>query len=408
MEPVTHVLTGACLARAGLNRRAAYATLAMAIAAELPDIDVLWGFRGPVAAFQHHRGITHTFIGVPFEAALVVGFCYAVHLWRARRHRTRPATAPIPADPTTSHRERPLTAAPVRWGRLYGFAVLALLSHLLLDYTNNYGLRPFFPFNPHWYAASIVFIFDPLLFAFLVVGLVAPWIFRIVSAEVGARRQPFAAPGWADAALLLVVGLWGVRWVEHDRAVQLAMSQSLEAPPTPAEEAQTPAANSAPTPAWTPALPTFLSARRALANPDPLSIFRWYTVTDFGPIYQLERADTSLQTLVATEGTYAKPAPSAAIRAAEGSQLGRAYLDWSPMPILTLDSSPGAVEQAMADADVPAPRGGSIVIFRDPRFMGVFPWRTGGRTPPLTGVVVVDAQQHVVRQSMDGHNQPAN
>ena len=26
--------------------------------------------------------------------------------------------------------------------------MVALLSHLLLDWTNNYGVRPFFPFNP--------------------------------------------------------------------------------------------------------------------------------------------------------------------------------------------------------------------------------------------------------------------
>ena len=42
MEPVTHVLTGACLARAcGFNRKARYATLAMAIAAEIPS-DLPW------------------------------------------------------------------------------------------------------------------------------------------------------------------------------------------------------------------------------------------------------------------------------------------------------------------------------------------------------------------------------
>lgn len=56
MEPVTHLLTGACLARAGFNRKAAYATLAMVLAAEVPDLDMLWAIKGPVAAFQHHRG----------------------------------------------------------------------------------------------------------------------------------------------------------------------------------------------------------------------------------------------------------------------------------------------------------------------------------------------------------------
>ena len=49
MEPVTHFLTGACLARSGFNRRTAYATLAMTLAAEAPDMDVFWGLRGPVA-----------------------------------------------------------------------------------------------------------------------------------------------------------------------------------------------------------------------------------------------------------------------------------------------------------------------------------------------------------------------
>ena len=52
MEPVTHFLTGACLGRTGFNRRTAYATLAMTLAAEAPDLDVFWGFRGPVAGFR--------------------------------------------------------------------------------------------------------------------------------------------------------------------------------------------------------------------------------------------------------------------------------------------------------------------------------------------------------------------
>jgi len=67
MEPITHFLTGACLARAGFNRKAAYATLAMTLAAEAPDLDTLWSAGGPVAAVQHHRGITHTLVGLPFE-----------------------------------------------------------------------------------------------------------------------------------------------------------------------------------------------------------------------------------------------------------------------------------------------------------------------------------------------------
>ncbi len=84
MEPVTHFLTGACLGRSGFNRKTAYATLAMTLAAEAPDLDVLWGLRGPVAGFQHHRGITHTFLGAPFVALAVTG---VVWLWHRSRRR---------------------------------------------------------------------------------------------------------------------------------------------------------------------------------------------------------------------------------------------------------------------------------------------------------------------------------
>src|SRR5271170_7327918 len=82
MEPITHLMTGAVLARTGFNRKAAYATLAMTIAAEAPDLDTLWSIDGPIAAFQHHRGITHTFVGLPFEAAVIVGGFWLFHRWR--------------------------------------------------------------------------------------------------------------------------------------------------------------------------------------------------------------------------------------------------------------------------------------------------------------------------------------
>ncbi len=409
MEPVTHLLTGACLARAGLNRRAAYATLAMAIAAEFPDIDTLWGLRGSVDAFQHHRGITHTFLGIPFEAAIILAIVYGIHRWRAVRYANR--KPPVTVDDHVAI-ERPLTAAPVRWGVLYGCCILALLSHLLLDYTNNYGLRPFFPFNPHWYAASIVYIFDPVIFALLLLGLVLPSIFRLITSEVASRRQRFTGTGWPIAALLLIVVFWAARWAEHDRAMQLAMSQSLEAPPPPDTSGQNAptSADQDPSDATSQQnqqpIPKYLSARRALANPDPLSIFRWYTVTDFGPVYQLERADTRAQTVEATEGTYSKPVQTAAIIAAENTKLGRAYLDWSPMPILGTDTSRGALENSMADANEAPLQRGTVVTFRDPRFMGVLPWHSAADSTPLSGFVVVDEQNRAVLESMGRHPEP--
>ena len=53
MEPITHFLTGACLSRAGLNRKTGLATLTLVLASEMPDIDVVWYLGGSVAGLQH-------------------------------------------------------------------------------------------------------------------------------------------------------------------------------------------------------------------------------------------------------------------------------------------------------------------------------------------------------------------
>ena len=388
MEPVTHILTGACLSRTGLNRRAAYTTLAMAIAAELPDIDTLWSLRGSVAGFQHHRGITHTFVGIPFEAALVVAAIYGLHRWRTARaqratpllHASQDDHIPVP---------HPLTAAPVRWGLLYLFTLLALLSHLLLDYTNNYGIRPFFPFNPHWYAASIVFIFDPLIFLLLLAAFVLPAIFGLVGSEVGARQQPFRGRSLAIAALLAIVALWTLRTVEHNRAIQLAQAQSIaapsESPSAPTSDSQNASVPDAAAPSEPP-LQTYLTPQRVLASPDPLSPFHWSVATDYGPFYQLAEIDTRNGLVRAAYRTLLKPSRSAAVLAAEGSTLGRAFIDWSPMPLV--------------ETSAPEPGAPRVVTFRDPRFMGG--WLHEHSTTPLTATVELDSDNHVIQQAMDG------
>jgi hypothetical protein len=69
------------------------------------------------------------------------------------------------------------------------------------------------------------------------------------------------------------------------------------------------------------------------------------------------------------------------------------------MPVLSVDNSRAAVEQAMTDANEPSVPGGTVVTFRDPRFMALL----NGAPGPLTGVVVLDAQNRVVLESMSGH-----
>ena len=195
------MLTGACMSRAGFNRKTAYATLTMLLAAEVADCDLLWEIKGPIAGFQHHRGITHSFVGVPFIAAATLAGVYLLHRWWLGRRRPRPG---YPA---------------VRWGLLYWLALLAGLSHLLLDYTTAYGIRLFEPFNYRWYSWDIMFIIEPVMLAVLILGLAVPWLLGLVNQEIGARNKGPGGRGGAIFALICVVGLWGYRDFQHRRAL---------------------------------------------------------------------------------------------------------------------------------------------------------------------------------------------
>src|ERR1700690_791364 len=92
LEPITHFLTGACLGRAGFNRKTALATATMTLAAEAPDIDIVGNFKDPVFGFAHHRGFTHSFLGIALVSAIVVGLMYGV--WRLGGRKTKDPNLP--------------------------------------------------------------------------------------------------------------------------------------------------------------------------------------------------------------------------------------------------------------------------------------------------------------------------
>jgi inner membrane protein len=324
MEPVTHFLTGACLARCGLNRKTGYATLAMTLAAEAPDMDVLWGLRGPVALFAHHRGITHTFLGAPFVALAVTG---VVWLW----HRSR--------------RRQP--SVPPRWGWVWSLSWLAVLSHIFLDWTNNYGVRPFFPFNPRWYSLDIASIIEPVIFVALLLGLVIPAILGLADREMGAGKPLFRGRGWAIAALWLIGIALGVRWVEHHRALHLISDTRFGDQ-------------------------TML---RAGAEPYPGNPFHWFAIVETVAYYQTGSVNTRTETVVTSDqdDVLFKPPVTPATTAAKDSWLGRVYLDWARFPLVT---DRGSANLVASDELAPEPLD-TAIQFRDVRF--AYPLLSRGR-----------------------------
>ena len=314
MEPITHFLTGACLGRAGLNRKTALATLTLTLAAEAPDLDVVAGIaRGPTFGFAHHRGFTHSFLGVPLDALLVVGFVYLFWLLRGRKTN----------DPNL----------PPRWTLLFLYACLAGLSHILLDFTNNYGVRPFWPFSEKWYSWDIVFIFEPVMFTFLLLGLIVPSLFALIDTEIGARRQgrPRGRSA-ATVALLGVVLLWGLRDYEHRRAVNALDARTYNG----------------------------VDPLRVSAYPKWIDPFHWYGVVETSAFFALAPVN-SLTPEVDPEGEMEiryKPDETPVTLAAKNSYAGRVFLDWAKYPITETEI-------------LQPPQQGYNVQFQDLRFAGI-------------------------------------
>ena len=374
MEPLTHFLTGACLGRAGLNRKTAHATLAAVLAAEAADIDIFWSMAGPVEELKRHRGITHTLIGAPFVAGAVVGGIWLWHFWRGRRRR-RLANA---LDESAKGPPGPLSAAPrqeIRWGWLYLTALIAALSHLVLDWTNNYGVRPFFPFNPRWYAGSIVFIAEPVLWALFFLALVLPWLFALTDAEIGARRKPFRGRGWAIFALAGMVVLWCWRWAEQaDARATLENLQVTSAPVT-----------------------------RMTFEPYPVDPWRWHAILETADYYQTAEINTRTGDVQSDSrrDTIYKPPDTPAVEAAKRTALGQAYLDWGTWAMVR-DLGPEPVP-GVPPPQLPPGRMWTTIEFSDLRFAYSFLSTRGGagRTPLSGWVYIVDGHEEA-GQGMGG------
>jgi inner membrane protein len=387
METITHLLVGACIGKAGLNRKTAYATLAAVLAAEAPDLDELWSLAGPVEGLKHHRGITHTFIAAPVVAGVVVALVWLFGRWReGRRRRKMAASAPNERAPVEGRGFPPFPqkeaermghralqqgarapAAPrLHLGWLYATALIATLSHLLLDWTNNYGVRPFFPFNPRWYAGSFVFIAEPLLWTVLLLALIVPELLGLADREIGARRQAFRGRGWAILALSAMVVLWGWRWAEHAQA--RALLENLQITSAPVE--------------------------RIAVEPYPINPFHWHAILETAGYYQTAEIDTWTGSIDSdpTRDVIFKPAATAATEAAKRTPLGQVYLDWGTWAVVRdVGQLPVA---GMDPPQLPPNRQWTTVEFTDLRFdysyLGA--GRTTVRNPLAAWVYIVDGR----------------
>ncbi len=167
----THTLVGFALAQSGLNRWAPYATATAVIASNLPDVDIVTMFFGTATYLDFHRGFTHSLLGIPILSAILA----AVMSIRGPR----------------------------AFWKHFSVALIVMLTHPLLDWTNTYGVRPLQPFNGRWFYGDLLFVFDPYLDLILLAAV-------ITSYHAG-RGRPYVPKVGIILAVVYVAGLVELR-----------------------------------------------------------------------------------------------------------------------------------------------------------------------------------------------------
>jgi inner membrane protein len=203
MDNVTHTITGLMLARAGLDRGVRGTPLMMMLAANGPDIDTVTWLGGTLTYLEHHREYTHALAFAPLVALIP---------WSLVKFLGR---------------------SPLGLVEYLG-AVVAVLSHMMFDLTNVYGIRLLLPFSDRWLRLDMTDVVDPWILAILVLSVGAPALVKLVSDEIGGSRNPAPAPkrGWAWFALLSILAYEGARYSSHERALAMLSSHLYgDAPP---------------------------------------------------------------------------------------------------------------------------------------------------------------------------------
>lgn len=160
MDNVCHTLVGVAAARAGMNSTTRLATATLAIAANVPDIDVLV-FATEIPSVAFRRGWTHGPV-----AQVLLPIALAGAMW-VLAGRLKPAS----------------TDRNFRW--LLALSYLGVFTHVFLDYLNNYGIRLLMPFSDRWFYGDAVFIVDVWLWGMLAVGALLSRRGRTRPARIG-------------------------------------------------------------------------------------------------------------------------------------------------------------------------------------------------------------------------------
>jgi inner membrane protein len=217
MDSLTQALFGATVAQVGFRRTLGRrAMVAGAVLGTVPDLDVAVGWVADAFSnWQHHRGVTHSLFFGPLVGPILGWGIWKLERWRGAAPGAAAGTAPDD---------------PARLRAWIWLAILALLTHPLIDLFTSYGTQLLAPLSDHRFAIDAMPIIEPIYSLSLILALL-----------VGAfSRLPGRAVAAAAAALLFVASYtlygWSLdarteRWAREQLAASGVVATSVDAYP---------------------------------------------------------------------------------------------------------------------------------------------------------------------------------
>ena len=180
MDNLAHALTGiaasALISPKVFKKHKTRLALSSAAIANIPDIDFLLNIFGQTVYHFHHRGLTHSFVGLP----LIFGLAYFA-MWLIWRKKLK---------------ENFTTRSLFIW-----LLTQLLFCHFFLDFLTSYGVMLVYPLSMSRYAFPLMFIIDPVMWLILSIG--SFFILRRSQEETKFRKAGIVV-------LAMVLGWWTV------------------------------------------------------------------------------------------------------------------------------------------------------------------------------------------------------
>jgi inner membrane protein len=299
MDNLCHTLVGAAFGEAGLKRRTRFGNAALMIAANLPDLDVLV-FATDVPPVSFRRGWTHGLLAQALLPLALAGVFLVVDRWWPSEQEPDPARASA--------------ALRASFSGLLLLSYVGVLSHVFLDFLNNYGVRLLMPFSGRWFYGDSLFIIDPWMWLTLGAGVLL----------ARRRRWGFSA---ARVSLVVVAAYVAVMLVSA-RAARTFVQDAWRA-----ERGR--------------------DARAVMVGPLPVTPLQRTVIVDAGDHYETGPFSWFPRQLTLDADVVAKRDDAPPVHAARIDPRMRGMLVWSRFPFYDVDPAPGGV----------------LVTLRDLRFM---------------------------------------